>query len=66
MTGAEQPAQARTSEMRPMPRSSDDASGAWIPYLTVLGLGFLALILVVVQVWAYRDELRAIVSQTPI
>ena len=37
-----------------------------VPYLVVAALGLLAALIVVVQLWAYRDELRTILTQSPV
>ena len=37
-----------------------------VPYLVVAILGVLAALIVVIQLWAYRDELRTILTQTPV
>ena len=38
-------------------------SGRWyVPYLVVLGLGVVAALLVLIQLWGYRDEIRAIIA----
>ncbi len=39
---------------------------ALVPYLVVAVLGLLAGLIVLVQLWAYRDELRTILTQTPV
>lgn len=36
------------------------------PYLAVAILGLLAALIVMAQLWAYRDELRTILTQTPV
>ena len=42
------------------------APRALVPYLVVAALGLLALLIVAVQLWAYREELRTILTQTPV
>jgi hypothetical protein len=45
------------------------ASGPWGwigPYLVVLLLGLVAVLILLAQLWAYRDELRTILTQTPV
>ena len=42
------------------------ARRALVPYLVVATLGLLAALIVLVQLWAYRDELRTILTQTPV
>jgi len=38
-----------------------DPSPRWfIPYLVAMGLAAIAALLVVIQLWVYRDEIRAI------
>ncbi len=37
-----------------------------VPYLVVAALGLLAALIVIAQLWAYRDELRMILTQTPV
>lgn len=37
-----------------------------LPYVVVAILGLLAALIVIAQLWAYRDELRTILTQTPV
>ena len=39
---------------------------ALVPYLIVAALGLLAALLVLAQLWTYRDELRTILTQSPV
>ena len=43
-----------------------EARRALVPYLVVATLGLLAALIVLVQLWAYRDELRTILTQMPV
>lgn len=42
------------------------SGGVLAPYLVVAALGLLAGLIVLIQLWAYRDELRTILTQTPV
>jgi hypothetical protein len=59
------PPDAATSEagQDALPPGSE---GALRPYLAVAVLGLLAALIVLVQLWAYRDELRTILTQAPV
>ncbi len=52
----------------PMPPDAPPpgSGGALVPYLVVAVLGLLAAVIVLVQLWAYRDELRTILTQMPV
>ena len=39
---------------------------ALLPYLIVAALGLLAALIVLAQLWTYRDELRTILTQSPV
>ena len=54
------PASQPTNDM------SAGAPRALVPYLVVAVLGLLALLIVAMQLWAYREELRTILTQTPV
>ena len=62
----------RPEPTTPAPASKPDAEvpgslrHALLPYLMVAILGLLAALIVVAQLWAYRDELRTILTQTPV
>ena len=67
VTGASAPESPRApaSESVPVPEPSATRR-ALVPYLVVAALGLLAALIVLVQLWAYRDELRTILTQTPV
>ncbi|MDP8922434.1 MAG: hypothetical protein M3O34_06100 [Chloroflexota bacterium] len=56
---------AVTASNPPTKQTAAD-QGAFVPYLVVAALGLLAALIVAVQLWAYRDELRAILTQAPV
>ncbi len=64
---------ASASEARTAPSNetaaAPDSPGvrrALVPYLIVAALGLLAALIVLAQLLAYRDELRTILTQTPV
>ena len=59
---------APASEPRAEPGAAPRATmhSALAPYLVIVILGLLAALIVGAQLWAYRDELRAILNQTPV
>ena len=59
------PPDAATSEVR-QDAAPPGSEGVLVPYLVVAALGLLAALVVLVQLWAYRDELRTILTQTPV
>jgi hypothetical protein len=51
------------------PAAMPAANGPWswvAPYLVVLVLGLVAALMLLAQLWVYRDELRTIFTQTPV
>ena len=62
---ATRPPESLSSEVATAP-DSPGVRRALVPYLIVAALGLLAALIVVVQLWAYRDELRTILTQTPV